>query len=77
MPKNKNKSQRHFPYFRVVVTYIDGETSGHKVFKNRAKADWWAQRQERSAAVKKVTVEHFVRDAYAASRVPRKPKQKT
>ena len=76
MSKNKNKPQRHFPYFRVVVTYTDGKTSGHKVFKDRAKAEWWAERQERSGVVKKVSVEPFVRDAYAAPRAPRKPKQR-
>lgn len=77
MAKNNNKAQRHFPYFRVVVTYVDGETSGHKVFKDRARAEWWAERQQRSGVVKKVTIERFVRDAYAAPRVPRKPKQKS
>lgn len=75
MPKNKNKPQRHFPYFRVVVTYIDGETSANRTFKDKVKAEWWAERQKKSGVVTKVAVEPFVRDAYAAPKVPRKPRQ--
>jgi hypothetical protein len=55
-PANQKKHQ----YFRVLVTYIDGETSGHRVFKDRAKAEKWAKRQQSSGVVKKVAVEPFI-----------------
>jgi hypothetical protein len=38
------------------------ETSGNRVFKDRAKAERWAARQEKSGVVKKVSVEEFVRE---------------
>jgi hypothetical protein len=67
MPIQKVEHEYH--YFRVVVTYSDGETSGHRVFKERKKAEKWAERQKKSATVKKVTLQPFVRDAYDATRV--------
>ena len=76
MTKTKRKAEREFRYFRVIVTYNDGETSGNRVFKDRSKAEWWAERQKRSGVVKKVAVEPFVRDPYAASKVRRGPKQR-
>jgi hypothetical protein len=48
-------------YFRVVVTYNDGETSGNRVFKDREKAEEWAARQKKSPVVKKAVIEPFVR----------------
>jgi hypothetical protein len=47
----------------VVITYSDGETSGNRVFKDRANAERWAERQKKSAVVKKGMLEPFVRDA--------------
>ena len=44
MPKKKTRQEYH--YFRVIVMYNDGETSGNRVFHDRAKADQWAARQE-------------------------------
>lgn len=74
MPKTKKKAQREYHYFRVVITYIDGETSGHKIYHDRTKAEKWAERQNLSPMVKKATVEPFVRNPYAASKV-RKPRK--
>jgi hypothetical protein len=64
MPRRKSgqKAEREHHYFRVVITYSDGETSGNRVFKDRAKAERWAARQEKSGVVKKVSVEEFVRE---------------
>lgn len=36
MPQ-KNKAEREHDYFRVVIVYSDGTTSGNRVFKYRAK----------------------------------------
>jgi hypothetical protein len=55
----------------VVITYSDGKTSGNRVFKDRAKAERYAERQKQSGVVKKVALEPFVRDAYAASKPQR------
>lgn len=60
----KKKAQREHHYFRVVVTYSDGETSGNRVFKDKVKAEKFAARQKRSATVKGATLKPFVRDAY-------------
>jgi hypothetical protein len=77
MPKeNDAGSKAEHRYFRVVITYTNGETSGNRVFKDRAKAERWAERQKKSGVVKKVAVEPFVRDAYAASKVRRGPKRR-
>ncbi len=73
VPKNKDadneKRKQEHHYWRVIVTYNDGETSGNRVFKDREKAEEWAARQEKSPVVKKAVIEPFMRDAYAASRV--------
>jgi len=53
------KPEHH--YFRVVITYSDGETSGNRVFKDREKAVRWATRQKKSRVVKKAVIEPFVR----------------
>jgi hypothetical protein len=58
-------------YFRVIVTYGDGETSGNRVFKDREKAEEWAARQQKSPTVKKAVIEPFVRQQYAGRRVSR------
>jgi hypothetical protein len=57
--KDGNKAKREYNYFRVIITYSDGETSGNRVFKDRAKAESWAERQRKSPVVKKVTLESF------------------
>jgi hypothetical protein len=64
MPKTKNtsKPKREFHYFRVIVTYSDGETSGNRIFKDRTKAEVFAARQMKSQVVKKTEVESFIRD---------------
>ena len=72
----RKKAQREHHYIRVVITYTDGETSGHRIFKDETKAKEWAERQNRSVAVKKVRLERFVRDAYAATKVRVGPKQR-
>jgi hypothetical protein len=61
-PSNKGKKTADRWYWRVIITYSDGETSGNRVFKVRAKAEKWAARQEKSAVVKRTKVEEFVRD---------------
>jgi len=42
--------ERH--YWRVIVLYSDGETSGNRVCKDRAKAETFAARQKKSPAIK-------------------------
>jgi hypothetical protein len=71
MPRRKSgqKAEREHHYFRVVITYSDGETSGNRVFKDRAKAEWWAARQKKSAVVKEVRLEPFVSRPYERRRV--------
>ena len=73
MPKRKSgqKAEREHHYFRVVITYSEGGTSGNRVFKlrDRDKAERWAERQKKSPVVKKVMVEPFVRKPYDAVRV--------
>jgi hypothetical protein len=71
MPKrNDDQSAEHeHHYWRVIVTYSDNETSGNRVFKDRAKAERFAARQEKSAVVKKAVLVPFVRNAYDATRV--------
>jgi hypothetical protein len=50
-------------YFRLTVTYSDGETSG-RVFTNRDQAEKYAARQKRSPVVKKTKVEPFIKDRH-------------
>jgi len=67
MPKDKvrsNKGKVEFHYWRVIVTYDDGETSGNRVFKDREKAKRWAERQRESPVVKKAVLESFVSRPY-------------
>jgi len=57
--------ERQIAYWRVVVFYNDGETSGNRVFKDRTKAERWAKRQEKSPVVKKSKIEPFARTTYS------------
>ena len=59
MVKNNAKKSVH-QYFRVIVTYSDGEISG-RVFHTREKAEKYVARQKKSPVVKKTTVEAFIR----------------
>ena len=70
----EKKAQREHHYMRVEITYTDGETSAHRVFKDKTKAKEYATRQEASPYVKRVTLKPFVRDVYAATRVRKGPK---
>jgi hypothetical protein len=63
MPQKKETEREHH-YFRVVVTYSDGETSGNRVFKDRDRAERWAERQRKSGVVKKVALESFTRQPH-------------
>jgi hypothetical protein len=70
MPKKhdaSSKAEHH--YFRVVITYNNGETSGNRVFKDREKAEEWAVRQKKSPVVKKAEVEPFVRQQYGGRQI--------
>jgi len=49
------KPHRKHDHFRVLITYNDGEQSA-KVFTDRARADKFAARQERSPVVKSAKV---------------------
>jgi hypothetical protein len=62
MPQKK-KAKREIQYFRIIITYCDGETSGHRVFTDRDKAEKWAERQRKSGVVKKASVEPFTRQS--------------
>jgi hypothetical protein len=72
--RTRRKAQRPHQYFRVVITYTDGETSANKVFKDKTKAEKWASRQRKSLTVKSATLKPFVRDTYAASKARTGPK---
>ena len=69
MTATKDKKAEHH-YWRVVVTYSDGETSGNRVFKDRGKAEIFAARQKKSPVVKKAVLEPFVRQQYKRGRHP-------
>ena len=72
VPKNKVRSDKakvEHHYWRVIVTYSDGETSGNRVFKDRAKAEKFAARQKKSPVVKKAVLESFVRRPYEGRKV--------
>ena len=60
--KDEKKAEHH--YWRVIVTYSDGETSANRVFKDRAKAETFAARQKNSPVVKKAVLKPFVRQQY-------------
>ena len=62
MPASKkDKKKVEYHYWRVIVTYSDNETSGNRVFKDRAKAEEFAARQKKSPVVKKAVLEPFIR----------------
>jgi hypothetical protein len=65
------KPQREHQYFRVVITYTDGETSGNRVFKDKdkIKAEQWAVRQKKFLTVRSATLNPFVCNAYDAPKV--------
>ena len=46
------KAKRKLKYWRVVIVYVDKETSGNRVFTDLGKAQRWAARQEKSKVVK-------------------------
>jgi hypothetical protein len=58
-----SKSNKQKQYFRLTITYSDGETSG-RIFSNHEKAEKYAARQKRSPVVKKTKVEAFTKDRY-------------
>jgi hypothetical protein len=64
MTFQSKKAALELHYWRVVIVYIDNETSGNRVFKDREKAEQWAARQRKSKVVKKVRIESFVRRPY-------------
>ena len=73
--KGRTKAEHH--YWRVIVTYSDGETSGNRVFKDHEKAEEWAARQKKSPVVKKAVLEPFVRQQYVGRRVSKHSDGKT
>jgi len=50
-------------YFRLTVTYADGESSG-RVYKHREDAEKHAARQKKSPTVKKTRIESFIKDRH-------------
>jgi hypothetical protein len=42
------KAKRKHNYWRVIIIYVDNETSGNRVFNDPDKAKRWAARQEKS-----------------------------
>jgi hypothetical protein len=58
------RAKRKHNYWRVVIVYVDNETSGNRVFNDLDRAKRWAARQEKSPVVKKVRIEPFVREPY-------------
>ena len=54
-------AQKKHNYFRVIITYSSGGTSANRVFKERAKAVKFAERQKRSLVVKKASIKEIVR----------------
>jgi hypothetical protein len=58
------KAKRKHNYWRVVIVYVDGESSGNRVFRDLNRAKRWAARQEKSKVVKKCKIEPFVREPY-------------
>jgi hypothetical protein len=60
---NEIKTKHEKQYFRLTITYSDGETSG-RVFKNREQAEKYAARQKRSPFVKKTKIEPFTTNQY-------------
>jgi hypothetical protein len=67
MAKDKDvgskKGKEEHSYWRVTITYSDNEISG-RVFKDRDKAESYADRQKKAPVVKKALVESFVRQRF-------------
>jgi hypothetical protein len=75
--KRNNGKKKHLKqYFRLTITYTDGETSG-RVFTSREHADKYAARQSRSPVVKKTEVEAFIKDRLAWIKRRKNRKNKT
>jgi hypothetical protein len=58
---SKQKYQKQ--YFRLTITYSDGETSG-RVFHSREQAEKYAARQKKSPVVKMTKIDPFTRNQY-------------
>jgi len=58
------KAKRKHNYWRVVIVYVENETSGNRVFNDLDRAKRWAAQQEKSKVVKKCRIEPFVREPY-------------
>jgi DNA-binding NarL/FixJ family response regulator len=54
-------SPRKRQYYRVAITYSDGGTSANRVFKERSKAVKFAEKQKKSAVVKKASIKAILR----------------
>ncbi len=63
MVSSKSNDSKQKQYFRLTITYCDGETSG-RVFSSHEKAEKYGARQRRSPVVKKTKVEAFTRERY-------------
>lgn len=69
MPRRaKDKPPTVFHYFRVAVTYKDGEVSAHRVFKDEANAKTFAKRLRRSTLVKSTKIVPFVIEPFRRKR---------
>ena len=73
---NESKKKYQKEYFRVTITYADGEFSG-RVFKERAKAEKYALRQRKSPVVKNTKIEPFTRNQYEWHRSRMMPQDTT
>jgi hypothetical protein len=60
----RKKAKRKLDYWRVVIVYTNGETTGNRVFKDLDRAKRWAARQEKSKVVQKCRIEPFTREPY-------------
>ena len=58
--RKDGKTKREYNYWRIVVVYSDGESSGHRIFKVKKRAEEWAERQRKSRVVKSVRLEPLV-----------------
>jgi hypothetical protein len=67
--KMKSKKKYQKEYFRLTITYIDGEFSG-RVFGDREKAEKHAAKQKKSPVVKKANIEAFTRERNAWRKPP-------
>ena len=63
MESSNSNDSKQKQYFRLTITYSDGETSG-RVFSSHEKAEKYGARQRRSPVVKKTKVAVFTRERY-------------